>query len=53
MGPPLSRGSQRIEQGIEFQDRNHWTFDATTSFSDESGNAVLAFCAEATGERMN
>ncbi|HZF15582.1 MAG TPA: hypothetical protein VE046_06535 [Steroidobacteraceae bacterium] len=53
MGPPLSRGSQRIEQGIEFQDRNHWTSEATTSFSDESGTVVLAFCAAATGERMD
>lgn len=53
MGPPIKRGSQRIEQGIEFQDRNHWTSEATTAFSDVNGTVVLAFCASATGERMN
>lgn len=53
MGPPLKRGSQRIDQGITFQDRNHWTSHATTAFSDESGTVVLAFCASASAERMD
>ena len=52
-GPsPRVRGSQRIEQGIEFQDRDHWTSDAAVTFYDVAGVLVLSGCASAVGERM-
>jgi len=51
--PPLKRGYQRIEQGIEFTDHNHFTSDATATFFDDAGVVVVSLCASATGERMD
>jgi hypothetical protein len=53
MGPPLKRGYQRIEQGITFSDRNHYSSEATATFFDESGAVVIALCASADAERMD
>lgn len=53
VGPPMKRGHQRIDQGIEFQDRNHWTSDAATTFFDSTGAVALSLCASAAAERMD
>jgi hypothetical protein len=53
MGPPLKRGYQRIEQGISFTDRNHFSSDATATFFDETGAVVVSLCASAAAERMD
>ena len=47
-----TRGYQRIDQGIELQDLDHWTSDATVSFFNVAGDQVSG-CARASAERMN
>jgi hypothetical protein len=49
----LQRGFQRIEQGIEFTDRDHFTSTATATFFDEAGAIVISLCASAAAERMD
>ena len=46
------RGVQRIEQGIEFSDRDHWSSDAAVTFYDVAGTVVNSGCASAIAERM-
>jgi len=47
------RGLQRIEQGIELRDANHWSSEATVTFFDEGGTIVPPTgCMRAVGERM-
>ena len=49
----LLRGVQRIEQGIEFIDRDHFSSTATATFFDEAGAIVMSLCASAAAERMD
>lgn len=47
------RGVQRIEQGMEMLDANHWQSEATVTFFDEAGTVVPPTgCMRAVGERM-
>ena len=48
-----TRGHQRFDHGIELQDLEHWTSDATVSFFDVAGNNLGSGCARASAERMN
>jgi hypothetical protein len=51
--PPYQRGVQRIDQGIELQDADHWTSDATVTFTNTAGAVVPPTgCAHAAAARM-
>jgi len=51
--PPYQRGTQRLEQGIEMLDGDHWTSLATVRFLDTGGTEWRPTgCAKATAERM-
>jgi hypothetical protein len=50
--PPLVRGSQRIEQGIELTGRDSFRSEATLTFFDEGGTVVLTGCARANAQRF-
>ncbi len=51
--PAYKRGLQRFDQGIEFQDADHWTSNAAVTFKDTAGNTVPpSGCAHVTAERM-
>ena len=50
--PPLVRGVQRIEQGIELTGRDSFRSEATLTFFDEAGSVVLSGCARASGQRF-
>jgi hypothetical protein len=51
--PPLVRGSQRIEQGIQLTGPDSFHSDATLTFFDEGGSVVLSGCATASGRRFH
>jgi hypothetical protein len=47
------RGTQRVDQGIELVDRDHWKNVATVSFFDTGGTLVPpSGCAAAAAVRM-
>jgi hypothetical protein len=50
--PPLVRGVQRIEQGIELTGRDSFRSEATLTFFDAGGSVVLAGCATASAHRF-
>jgi hypothetical protein len=50
--PPLVRGVQRIEQGIEMTGRDSFRSEATLTFFDAGGSVVLSGCATATAHRF-
>ncbi len=50
--PALSRGSQRIDQGIHVINRNHFESDATVTFFNTAGAVLVSGCARAKGERL-
>ena len=50
--PRYTRGQQRVDQGIEMQDENHWTSTAVVSFFDASGSPLSSGCFNATAERQ-
>jgi hypothetical protein len=50
--PPLVRGVQRIEQGIEMTGRDNFNSEATLTFFDEGGSVVLSGCARASAQRF-
>jgi hypothetical protein len=50
--PPLVRGVQRIEQGIELTGRDSFRSEATLTFFDASGSVVLSGCATASAHRF-
>lgn len=50
--PALARGSQRIDQGIQVINRNHFESDATVTFFDTAGAVLITGCARAEGERL-
>lgn len=50
--PPLVRGVQRIEQGIELTGRDSFHSEATLTFFDEGGSVVLSGCARASAQRL-
>jgi hypothetical protein len=50
--PPLVRGRQRIDQGIQMTGRDSIVADATTTFFNVAGEVVTEGCARAVGERM-
>jgi hypothetical protein len=51
--PPLVRGVQRIEQGIELTGRDSFQSEATLTFFDEGGSVVLSGCARASAQRFH
>jgi len=51
--PPLVRGVQRIEQGIELTGRDSFHSEATLTFFDEGGSVVLSGCARASAQRFH
>jgi hypothetical protein len=51
--PRLTRGVQRIEQGIEMTGPDSFTSEATLTFFDEAGAVVLTGCAKATAQRFH
>jgi hypothetical protein len=51
--PPLVRGVQRIEQGIEMTGRDNFNSEATLTFFDAGGSVVLSGCARASGQRFH
>jgi hypothetical protein len=51
--PPLVRGVQRIEQGIELTGRDSFHSEATLTFFDEAGSVVLSGCARASAQRFH
>jgi len=50
--PPLARGRQRIDQGIQMTGRDSIVIDATTTFFNVAGEVVTEGCARAVGERL-
>jgi len=51
--PFFVRGFQRVDQGIEMVDRNHWTSAASVVFRNEASQIVPPTgCMTAAGERM-
>lgn len=50
--PPLVRGVQRIEQGIEMTGRDSFRSEAILTFFDADGSVVLSGCATATANRF-
>ncbi len=53
MTTAYKRGSQRFDQGIEFQDVDHWTSDALVTFTDTAGTVVPpSNCARVAATRM-
>jgi hypothetical protein len=51
--PPYQRGTQRLEQGIQLLDRDHWTSDADVFFFDAGGSQWRPpGCAKADAERI-
>jgi hypothetical protein len=50
--PAYQRSIQRVDQGIEMQDEDHWTSSATVSFRDESGTPISSGCMSAEGVRL-
>ena len=51
--PQYKKGMQRFDQGIVFEDADHWTSDALVTFTDTDGKVVPpSNCATVTAERM-
>jgi hypothetical protein len=51
--PRYVRGMQRFDHGIEMEDADHWSSDASVTFFDVAGTAVPpSGCAQSTAERM-
>jgi hypothetical protein len=50
--PPLVRGRQRVDQGLQMTGPNSFVADATTTFFNVAGEVVTEGCARAVGERM-
>ena len=51
--PFYQRGFQRVDQGIEMLDNDHWTSSASVVFRDEDNNIIPPTgCMTATGERQ-
>lgn len=52
--PRYVKGTQRVDQGVEFIDRDHWESSGTVTFFDTAGTPVPpSGCAVAQGERMD
>jgi hypothetical protein len=52
--PPYQRGVQRLDQGIELFDADHWTSDAAVTFTNTAGEVVPPTgCAHASAVRMD
>jgi hypothetical protein len=51
--PRYVRGTQRLDHGIEIEDADHWSSDASVTFLDVAGTRVPpSGCAKAAGERL-
>jgi hypothetical protein len=50
--PPLTRGSQRIDQGIHMTGHDRFESDATVTFFNTAGAVLVVGCARAEGERL-
>lgn len=52
--PPIyQRGVQRLDQGIDIVDYDHWTSTASVSWADMSGTPLWSGCATIAAERMH
>jgi hypothetical protein len=51
-GGNYTQGRQRVEQGLDMVDADHWNSTAVVAFSDTAGAPVSSGCMRAVGARM-
>jgi len=51
-GGNYTQGTQRVEQGIDMVDADHWNSTAVVEFTDLAGAPVSSGCMRAVGVRM-